>query len=76
MGIMNISRTKQNVKNLTRLSDRAKQRIITPGPFFFVIDFGGSFGSTLTGQDDRSIKIQRQTIKGQLMQSGNNQVPI
>jgi hypothetical protein len=51
--------------------------ITTPGPFFlFVIDFGGFFGSTLTGQDDRSIKIQRQTIKGQFMQAGNNQVPI
>src|SRR4030042_1476255 len=74
MGIMNISRTMINVKDLPRLSDRAKQRIITPGSLFLPVKSNRRpLNASPLRPRHRPIKIQRQSIKSNLLEPFDHQ---
>src|SRR4030042_2798470 len=76
MGIMNISRTMIDIKDLPRLSDGAKQGIITPGPLFLPVKSDRRpFNPSSLCPIDRPIKIQRQPIKADLSQPFDHHSP-
>src|SRR4030043_133826 len=76
MGIMNISRTMIDVKDLPRLSNGTKQGIITPGFLFLPVKSDcRPFNPSSLCPIDRPIKIQRQPIKADLSQPFDHQNP-
>src|SRR4030043_1026722 len=76
MGIMNISRTMIDVKDLPRLSDGTKQGIITPGSLFLLVKTDRRpFNPPALRRTYRPIKIQRQSIKTDLSQPLDYQTP-
>src|SRR4030042_1673796 len=76
MGIMNISRTMIDVKDLPRLSDGTKQGIVTPGSLFLPVKTDRRpFNPPALRRTYRPIKIQRHPIQGDLSQPLDYQNP-
>jgi len=76
MGIMNISRTMIDIKDLPRLSDGTKQRVITPGPLFPPVKPDRRpFNPSPLRPIDRPIKIQCQPVEADLSEPFDHQNP-
>ena len=64
IGIMDIARPMINIKHLTRLGNRAEQRIITTRSFFLPVESDRrAFPSTPLGRKHHPIKVQGQSRK-------------
>jgi hypothetical protein len=56
---MDVARPVVQVENLRRLGDRAKQRIVTPGPLLLLVETDRRAFGMPTGRKDRAVEVER-----------------
>jgi len=75
VGVMDVTRTVQDIEDLTGLGNGTKQRVIAAGALLlFVKPHGGPFGPP-TGALHRAVEVQRDALELQLAQSFHGKFP-